>query len=199
MNYYAQFVSHVSGVFRMDTRIYLNGNHTSQSGGQRVAAVIGKNPGSASAAVGSGWGPLHLGKDKMLPSVRNRFLEAYRVSKKPVPQLAYVQVWNLFYLCGANLSLAIKSLSKTPSPPACPSETVGSTPPIVWFLWGGNDPRLNHFKARFLTGRLSARSVFFYDYVAQAVSNNAPTATSSVKHPQGMPAEPIVRHLANIL
>lgn len=197
MSYYAQFSSLSGATFRFDTRIYLNGNPTSHTDRKCVAAIVGKNPGSASSATIGTWGSLNLSGDKMLPYVRNRFVEAYALAGKTVPANAFVRVWNLFYLCDKVLGSAIRVVGKMDSPRSCPSEK--PTPPIIWFAWGGDDSRLNEHKKRFLHRLEQPDHVFFYDYKSEKIAARIPELTSAVKHPQGLPAQPIVEHLANIL
>lgn len=185
----------------MDTKIYLNGSPSSQGDGQCVAAIVGKNPGSASAGVVSaGWGSLV--EDNTLRYIGNRFRNAYQIVKRPIPELAYLQVWNLFYLCGKDLDLAIKSfnsLPKTPAPPFCTSETAAHVPPIIWFAWGGHDSRLNDFKARFLSRLPLPKHKFFYDNSKKIVVASVPTASCPARHPQGLPAASVEKHLSAIL
>ena len=199
MSYYAQFVPHGGAIFRMDTRIYLSGSPASQDDGKRVAAIIGKNPGAALTGANGGWGELKLAGDNMLPSVRNRFIEAYQLAGKQIPKLAFVQVWNLFYLCNKDLVSAVNSIDQITSAPRCRREEDGHTPPIVWFAWGGDNPHLNKYKERFLKTDTRLGHVFFYDYNQKMIRTQFPEAVSHVKHPQGLPRQPVVKHLATIL
>ena len=112
MSYYAQFDLRSNAVFRFDTRIYLNGNPSSRADGICVAAIVGKNPGAASSNTTGVWESLNLTGDKMLPSVRNRFVEAYKRGGKAMPENAFIQVWNLFYLCDKKLSTAVDAIGK---------------------------------------------------------------------------------------
>src|SRR5258706_12089724 len=148
MSIYAEFVQVGNHWFRYDTRVYLNGQPKSQADGHCIAAVIGKNPGSAGPTNETGWQPIALNGDKMLPYIRNRFLEAYAKAKVLIPDLAYVQVLNLFYLCGKSLRTALKSYGSRQEPQYC--QTEGDEYPIEWFVWGGQHPALDALKARFL-------------------------------------------------
>src|SRR5687768_2305947 len=103
MSYFANFQRCGGALFRLDTRIYLNDHDAPSKHDVRIAAVVAKNPGSAKPRALGRLAPLTLAGDKMLPSVRNRFRAAYSTAKKVSPQGAYVQVWNLFYLCTPNL------------------------------------------------------------------------------------------------
>jgi len=195
MSYYAQFDLHSNAVFRFDTRIYLNGNPVSRSDGICVAAIVAKNPGSASAVTMGEWQPLNLSGDKMLSNVRNIFIKACELAGKAISKGAFVQVWNLFYLCDKNLSSALKAIEEISSPLECPSENHVS--PIVWFAWGGDDKNLNRFKKRFLNRQFS--HAFFFDHKIKKICANSPTAINFAEHTQGLPAQPVIKHLANIL
>jgi hypothetical protein len=195
MCYFARFVHVHESEFRFDTRVYLCRGARKEQAGECVAAIVAKNPGSACSTIHGEWGPLELANDKMLPSVRLRFIEAYRLSGKTIPENAFVRVWNLFYLCDNDLRSAIRAISRFNSPPPCPSER--SVPDIVWFAWGQSDTRLNPFKARFQSLPLS--HAFFYDKNLGRVVAAIPATTDFAKHPQGLRTEPIVEHLATIL
>lgn len=147
MAYYARFESLAGHVFRFDTRIYL-GKHNADEYGECVGAIVGKNPGSAKPTQLGVLAPLNLDGDKMLPSVRNRFASAYQQAGKAMPNNAFIQVWNLFYLCNPDSGAACSAMSGFANPPLCPSEN--KKPKIIWFAWGGNDGYLNGFKQRFL-------------------------------------------------
>lgn len=195
MSYFARFENVSGSVFRFDTRIYLHKGVTPSANDPCIAAIVGKNPGSARSSSRGFFGPLVLAGDKMLPSVRNRFLDAFGLAGKPIPTGAFIRVWNLFYLCDADLNAALAALKTVASPRACSSE--GTPPPIVWFAWGGDDPALNDFKRRYAT--LSIRQPFFYDWGSKRVVSAIPTTTDFAKHPQGLPGAPIVSHLAALL
>jgi len=193
MAYYARFEPVAGHVFRFDTRIYL-GKHDANEDGECVGAIVGKNPGSAKPTQLGVLAPLNLDGDKMLPSVRNRFVAAYQNAGKSIPTNAFVQVWNLFYLCNPDLGAACSEISSLVNPPPCPSES--KKPTIIWFAWGGNDGYLNSFKQRFLSDQ---KSGFYYNHQSGMIISRAPSVTDFAKHPQGMPAMPIVNHLAGLL
>ena len=193
MCYYARFEKIAGHVFRFDTRIYL-GAHDPSAIGECVGAIVGKNPGAAQPKLLDVCAPLQLKGDKLLPYVHNRFVEAYQKSGKVVPTNAFVQVWNLFYLCNQNLSEAFSTLCSVANPPLCPSEC--RKPKVVWFAWGDNDVRLNILKQRFLG---SQHQAFYYDQRAGVVRPSIPSITDFARHTQGMIAMPIVNHLAGIL
>ena len=195
MSYFAKFEKLGGAIFRFDTRIYLTNDALDSGAGKCIAAVVGKNPGSASSTSFGVLSPLELFGDNMLPSVRNRFVEAYRRASKPVPLGAFVRIWNLFYLCDANLQNAIRSYESFLSPPACSSE--GDDPPLVWFAWGGSHPTLDNLKKRF-RDRSYPRS-FFYDKKKERIVDRVPQAGDFPKHLQGLPEEPIVEFLSKNL
>jgi hypothetical protein len=195
MSYFARFMRLRNSDFRFDTRIYLRESPRDEQDGECVAAIVAKNPGSAQATVRGQWGPLELANDKMLPSVRKRFIDGYRLSGKAIPRSAFVRVWNLFYLCDNNLQSAILAVRRFDAPPICKGEA--TVPAIVWFAWGGSDARLNPFKTRFRG--LTVPHAFFYDQELGRVVSAIPSTTDFAKHPQGLRSEPIVEHLGTIL
>jgi hypothetical protein len=196
MTYYAIFKSIDGNLFRFDTRIYLDDQHSIEEDGEAVGAIIGKNPGSASPNQLDMLAHLSLNNDKMLPNVRNRFIEAYQKAGKAIPENAFVQVWNLFYLCNPDLGAACSTLNCYSKPPECPSET-SRKPKVLWFAWGGDDKRLNPFKKRFLS--YSQIDGFYYSTKSKSIVRATPLITDLAKHPQGMPGLPIVNHPACVL
>jgi hypothetical protein len=197
MSYYAKFESHSGTIFRTDTRIYLNELPRGRTDGTCMAAIIGKNPGAASAFTVGVWGRLNLTGDKMLPNVRNIFLKAYMYAGKKIPKNAFVQVWNLFYLCDKTLSTALDAIREINSPLRCPSEE--RLPKIVWFAWGGDNKHLNSFKKRFLITHPRPAQAFFFDKENREICSHSPTIASFAKHPRGLLTQPIIEHLARIL
>jgi hypothetical protein len=196
MNYYAYFIEACDMRFRLDTRIYLEDGSRREEDGVCVAAVVGKNPGSAYPAQMNKWAPLIPGRDKLLPYVRNRFLEGYRLAGKTIPPGAFVRVGNLFYLCNADLDSALESISQVGSQaPICSSEK--SLYKIVWFAWGGRDLRLNPFKARFQ--KMKVKFPFFFDKDSGSIVERIPSEIDFAKHTQGLRAKPVEEYLASIL
>jgi hypothetical protein len=197
--YFAQLHYHHGARFRMDTRIYLERCNAPASTDPCVGAIIAKNPGSAVPVGNGNLTALPLNGDTMLPSVRNRFLQAYALSGKPIPEAAFVRVWNLFYLCDPNLGTAIKShntiLALSP-PPLCPSESL-PPPSIVWFAWGDTHTHLDPLKARFQ--QLQLPRAFFFDKHQGKVVSRIPQNDDFAKHPQGLSASPIVEFLKHHL
>lgn len=198
---YARFEEHGGQLFRLDTRVYLDDNqHNLDEKAECVAAIVAKNPGSAKPADGvevGTWAPVRLDRDAMLPRVRKWFREAYLQAGKSSPTNGFVQVWNLFYLCNPTLSKACSAVMEFPEPhPHCPTEST-SKPKFVWFAWGGDDDRLNAFKDRFLNQ--GQRNSFYYDKNSACLLTVVPNARDFAKHPQGLPALPIINHLSFLI
>jgi hypothetical protein len=198
MNYYARFVEVDNERFRLETRIYLEEipERPSIEGGTCIGAVVGKNPGSARPRRLGEWALLDLGDDKMLPNVRNRFRSGYQLAGKAIPHGAFVRVWNLFYLCNADLDAALDSINNIGSKSLkCSTEV--DFHQIAWFIWGGSDPRTNGFKARFQ--ELSVGHPFFFDNVSKAIIERVPSELEFARHTQGMRVKAIDEYLASIL
>jgi hypothetical protein len=194
MDYFARFENINGNLFRFDTRIYLNDYDTSKSS-MCVGAIVGKNPGSAIPKVLNELAPLELDGDRMLPTVRNRFIDGYKLAQKNIPINSFVRVWNLFYTCDPDLDSACYKASSFKSLPICTTEN--ESVPIFWYGWGGNDQRLNSFKERFMTKEWP--HTFFYDHTESRVSKAKPTINSFAKHTQGMPSKPVNEHLASVV
>jgi hypothetical protein len=194
VEYVAKFQEVEGALCRFDTRIYL-WSHNPSKDSVCVGAIVGKNPGSAMPSRLGELAPLELRGDKMLPTVGNRFMEAYAIAKKPLPQNSYVRVWNLFYICDKDLKQAAGIASQLAHQPICESEA--NTVPFVWFGWGGNNATLNPFKQRFV--ERGYRSAFFYDHTCGKVIGRAPEQNDFAKHTQGMPAAPIREYLASVV
>jgi hypothetical protein len=198
VNYYARFIKVHNELFRLETQIYLEEMQKipNKKEGVCVAAIVGKNPGSARPIQHDKWTTLDLEKDKMLPYVRNRFLEGYQLAGKEIPHGAFVRVWNLFYLCNKELDVAIASHNKIASKiPICFTEK--KVPKIVWFAWGGSDARLHDFKARFQN--LNTANAFFFEKDSRRIVTRIPSQVDFAKHTQGLSKKPIVEHLASVL
>lgn len=194
MEYVARFEEVEGVLFRFDTRIYL-GSYNQNKDSICVGAMVGKNPGSAMPSSLGKLGPLELRSDKMLPTVGNRFTEAFALATKQVPPNAFVRIWNLFCVCGKDLNQAAKIASQLTHPPICESEK--GTVPFVWFGWGGNNAMLNPFKNRFIDRNYSP--AFFYDRTCSSVVSRAPRQSEFAKHTQGMPADPITKYLSTVV
>ncbi len=194
MEYLARF-EEINGVlFRFDTRIYLN-DFDSSKASNCIGAIVGKNPGSAIPKTLNTLVQLELNGDKMLPTVRNRFLDGYKLANKEIPLNSFVRVWNLFYICDPDLESACQTASNFDNLINCNTENEGA--PIVWYGWGGYDQRLNSFKERFITK--ARQHQFYYDHNNSDIETKAPTVKSFAKHTQGMPSKPVNEHLSRII
>ncbi len=195
MYYYAKFTKHEHHLFRLDTRIYLRANDSPQNGDLCLAAVIGKNPGSAKPKKLDRLTDLSRGKDKLLPNLKNRFLAAYKEADVIIPNGAYVRVWNLLDLCDPTLADAIRAFQGIKKPMWWPTE--GHIPPIVWFAWGPSSRKLDCYKKRFLNREYEFP---FYSHMdTKVVVAEIPAVESRVKHTQGMKALPVETHLAGLI
>lgn len=194
MEYLARFEEIDGVLFRFDTRIYLHG-YDPEKNSNCVGAIVGKNPGSAIPNALNELVPLELNGDKMLPTVRNRFIDGYKLANKEISLNSFVRVWNLFYICDPDLDSACQKAASYKELPICITENDGA--PIVWYGWGGNDQRLNLFKERFIAKAWPQQ--FFYDHNNSCVNTHPPTIESFAKHTQGMPSKPVNEHLANVL
>lgn len=195
MSFFAHFRMHEGHQFRLDTRIYLRDSDKPGERDTCVAAIIGKNPGSANPTQFNRLTQLSLDGDKLLPNVRNRFRAAYERSGSQIPRGAYIRVWNLLYLCNPDLKDAIASFTTVRRPLICDTEQ--TMPRMVWFAWGPPNPKLSEYMSRFLDRAIDCP--FYYDIDAKKVVTSKPTLTSKVKHTQGLPMEPVERHLSRIV
>ena len=194
MEYLARFEELDGHLFRFDTRVYLE-DYRPETHSECIAAIIGKNPGSAKPSKIGSLGPLALDGDKFLPFVRNRFRNAYLSQGRNPPNNAFIRVWNLFYLCNANLNQAKDAYRSMPDRVVCDSEK--DSVPLCWFAWGPSDSQLDSYKDRFLAMRHIRP--FFYDNSEKKVRESVPAITDSVRHTQGMPAEPVKIYLSRVL
>jgi len=204
MAYYAQFKTVGDHTFRLNTRIYLSVcNEPNEDDKECIAAVVLMNPGSAKpGSERTDWAPLILDGDKTLPMIHGLFWDAYAKASKPIPENAFIQVWNLFYLCDPKAGPAFRKFKKVSDPPWCRSEEE-CRPKLVWFAWGkckskapSEIKRFNCLKKRF---RLEAPEKSFYyghhgsaDYDANSVTydhksariqHGVPSDNDVAKHP----------------
>src|SRR5436305_1101255 len=118
-----------------------------------------------------------------------------RKKRCPLPG-EYVQVLNLSYFCSPDVSALKVHLRKCQHykpPTSCPTEAMNF--PIVFFVWRWNDPIWDCLKARFLAKYKGHQ--FYYDYAKSTspLTLGPTSATSKVKHPQGMKRNTVVAHL----
>ena len=195
MHFVARFTKHEQQLFRLDTRIYLRDRVSPNENDPCVAAIIAKNPGSATPTKLDQLTELALYGDKLLPTVKKRFVDAYSEAGVDIPANAFIRVWNLLYLCNPNLTDAINAFESVPNPMWCDTEQ--QIPQIVWFAWGPPKAKLDLYKQRFLSQ--DYRHAFFFDMDSQPVVAECPNETSRVKHTQGMPRNPIHDHIVNLI
>jgi hypothetical protein len=148
MPFFAEFQVHEGHLFRLDTRIYLRVGDKPGDNDIRVAAIIRKNPGSASPTKCGHLAELSLDGDKLLPCVRNRFVEAYNWAGESISKRAFIRVWNLVYICNKTLSAAIAALGTIRRPLMCATEE--NSPRIVWYAWGPPNAKLMKFTTRLI-------------------------------------------------
>jgi hypothetical protein len=138
---------------------------------------------------------IDLANDRLLPTVRSMVIKAYREAQRESPPGAYVQVLNLFYLCDAKFSSAVKKMQRVVDPPTDKSEAREF--PWIMHLWGGPDHRKDFFAARFR--ELAAGSHFFFDKNLDRLVSEFPGPVSFPKHTQGLTLDPIIKHLAMLI
>ena len=156
-SFLAKFTKSEYGIFRYDTRIYLEPTNAPSDKDYCIGAIVGKNPGSAKSSDINlnGYDVIDLDRDKLLPTVRNIFLK-YRQNIKSGE---YIQVLNLFYLCDKNLDGAIKKYDTIlDNDLICKTEKKSF--PFVWYVWGGSSSKLNKYKERF--SDISTKKNFFF-------------------------------------
>ena len=192
-NFWARFEKINGRLFRYDTRIYLQPVNNIETSDICLCAVVGKNPGSAKGEPSATLKEINLDGDKLLPTVRNIFLKAYQDADKELPERSYIQVLNLFYLCEADLNLAISQAENETTQETC--QTENKLFPFVWFVWGGDDDRLNHFKMRFEF--LKVIQPFYYDN--GTIVEKIPEETSSARHTQGLKHDYVLSYISNML
>ncbi|MCD0462052.1 hypothetical protein U8335_23760 [Roseiconus lacunae] len=188
--------------FRFDTRIYLEETTHPSKRDRAVAAVIGKNPGSAMPTETDCLTRLNLddpSHGRLPRTVRRCFLLAYERAGLSPRAGDFIQSWNLFYLTDPDLKAAkvsIGEMERYHSLPICASEQI--IPPIVWFAWGRPEKeKLAKYAIRFLQHDI--QNPFYYCMSSKRIVTDIPAPQVGAKHTQGLPVEPIVGHLAGIL
>lgn len=194
-NFWARFEEIDGSKYRYDTRVYIKPVDGIQDDDICLGAVVGKNPGSAKGKVSVDLKEINLDGDKLLPSVRNIFIKSYKSANIELPSRAYIQVLNLFYLCEADLNLAIDEAKEKTINGICQTEK--KVFPFVWFMWGGDDKFLNNYKNRFLS--IKAAQYFYYNNHEDKITKDIPTDKSSAKHTQGLTHNLVIPHISSIL
>ena len=76
--YWAKFENIGNNIHRYDTRVYLIEINKPSDNDKCLGAIVGKNPGSARGTISNKLVNIHKNGDKLLGTVRNIFLEAYK-------------------------------------------------------------------------------------------------------------------------
>ena len=194
-NFWARFEEVDGNIYRWDTRIYIKPVNDIKVNDICLGAVVGKNPGSARGELSIDLKEINLDGDKLLPTVRNIFIKSYDLINMLLPNRAYIQVLNLFYLCEANLNLAINEAKRKAIKGICQAEKKSF--PFVWFAWGGDDKFLNIYKNRFSS--IKANQFFYYDNQKRIITQELPAGKSPAKHTQGLTHSFVMPHISNIL
>jgi hypothetical protein len=194
--FWAEFVKIADDTFRFDTRVYFNSISEVRESDNCVGAIVGKNPGSAkSVAIDEGIQPISLDRDKLLPTVRNIFVQSYKEAEVDLPKRGYIQILNLFYLCNKNLGQAIAGVKKNKYAKNCLSENKNF--PLIWYVWGDSLDDLNPFKERFK--QLKSSNHFYYDKVHNKVVSESPSISCFAKHTQGLRHDYVVPYISGII
>lgn len=195
--YWAKFVKIDSNMFRLDTRIYLEGVNKPLDNDKCIGAVVGKNPGSAipNGKITDDIQPIDLDGDNLLPTVRSIFLKAYENTNKTVEANSYIQMLNLMYICDKDLSSAIKKNLNYEEPVVCEAEK--KSVPFLWYVWGNSNKNLNEFKKRF--GNIKADKHFYFNTKEKKMVDHSPASTDPARHTQGLPHDSVVPFISKIL
>ena len=188
-NYWATFIKNGDNYYRLDTRIYLDSVDSIEDDDICIGAVVGKNPGSAlpKDLILDEPNEINLDGDKLLPTLRN-------ILRSADPSLGgkkYIQVLNLFYLCNPNLSEAITDYSKEGTGIVDSKEQSNFN--WLWFLWGGNNNRLNEMKNRFKF--VKADKYFYLNNKDKKMYSEFPNNNICAKHTQGMSQDLVIPFL----
>ncbi|MDM4014640.1 hypothetical protein [Roseiconus lacunae] len=188
--------------FRFDTRIYLQETVCPSDCDRAVAAIIGKNPGSAIPTEADCLARLNLddpNHGRLPRTVRRCFLSAYERAGISPRAGDFIQSWNLFYLTDPDLKaakLSIEEMERYHTLPTCSSEQ--TMPPIVWFAWGRPEKeKLAKYATRFLQHGI--QNPFYFCMSSKRIIANVPALQDGAKHTQGLLVEPVVSHLASVL
>jgi hypothetical protein len=194
--YWAKFEMRNNHLFRFDTRVYLKSIVEPSNEDLCVGAVVGKNPGSAFPYGNkSSIQEVDLNKDQLLPNIKSIFGKAYRRANKPIPDNSYVQVLNLIYVCDINPAEAIKKLEIHPNVIICDTER--NTFPFIWYVWGGDNRRLNFYKPRI--HKIKSDRQFYFNTNTHKVINAPPRINDAARHTQGLQHDLIVPFISTIL
>lgn len=92
------------------TRVYLIEINKPSDNDKCLGAIVGKNPGSARGAISNELIQIDLQGDKLLPTVRNIFENAYKKCAKEILENSYIQVLNLFIYVMLILIMLLKNM-----------------------------------------------------------------------------------------
>ncbi|MCZ2845234.1 MAG: hypothetical protein O2U61_01850 [Candidatus Bathyarchaeota archaeon] len=195
--YWAKFELKNNHLYRFDTRIYLKPILYPSDKDICTGAVVGKNPGSAKPYDNnsSSIQKIQLENDQLLPNIKSILVKAYQRAKKPIPRNSYVQILNLFYICDRNLDQALKKIDSHPNPIICGTEEKNF--PFLWYVWGGDNKKLNFYKSRILN--IKSDKYFYLDTNTKKVITVAPRLSDSARHTQGMQHDLIIPFISTIL
>lgn len=200
VHYWAQFENRNGDLFRFDTRIYLQPIEKPSKKDLCIGAVIGKNPGSARPMDNdnSTLQPIQLGHDKFLPTVRNIMIEAYNsagIALQDNPN-KYIQVLNLFYLCGKDLKTARAGIHNIQTTPICRSEKNKFN--FIFYAWGGPNDGINDYKMRFIRNSRTDNHIWF-DNKTKKPKETIPHEDDFVKHTLGLRHKLIIPSVARVI
>ena len=154
-------------LLRHNTRLWFKRPESPSFEGVCVGAVVGLTPGSAKGDAESG-GETFGECDPTQQRVLRTFEMAFKLKGVPVPEGAYVQMLNLFYLRDACASAAIAARDGNVQLLAhARDKAEGRQYPFLWFAWG-KSARADDVE-RFLAGRkekccwVDSRSNFHFE------------------------------------
>lgn len=123
-------------LLRHNTRLWFKRPESPSFEGTCVGAVVGLNPGSAK-------GDAEIGRetlgncDPTMDRILSTFEIAFKLKGLPVPEGAYVQMLNLFYLRDARASTALAARDENPQILAdARDKEEGRQYPFLWLAWG---------------------------------------------------------------
>ena len=192
--YWAKFENIGNNIHRFDTRVYLIEINKPSDNDKCLGAIVGKNPGSARGAISNELIQIDLQGDKLLPTVRNIFENAYKKCAKEIPENSYIQVLNLFYLCDADLNNAIKKYENSTSKI---DECENKNFPFICYVWGGENKKLSNMKDRF--NKINSKKHFYLDPRNDCIKENIPSNIDLAKHTQFMKQEKVIDYISKIL
>ena len=195
--YWAKFEGKNGNLFRFDTRVYLNDIDFPTNEDLCIGAVVGKNPGRAlpSNLSSNVLQEVVLDNDQLLPTIRSIFSKAHKLSNKTIVKSSYIQVLNLMYVCDEILSRAIQKNVQYQTAITCDTEKKEF--PFLWYVWGGDNTKINPYKSRF--ANLKTNQHFYLDHKKNIVVNNSPGLSDHARHTQGMQHGLIIPYISKLL